>query len=250
MAGMRSVRHENAPEAEIGGRDSHLIHHGLWTLDGDPISFMGFPYSQRMTVARLSNGSVLLHSPVQLTSARRGFVDRIGPVTHIVTPNKLHHLHLGAWADAYPAARLFAPPGLAHKRRDLRFAATLTDTPAPAWADRFRQIVIRGSIFMEEVLFFHIPSSTLIVGDLIENHDPAHFAPWQRYVGRLNRMIAPNGATPVNYRLSFLNRRKARNDLERVMDWRPKRVIVMHGPCIMDDAEAFLRRAFDWVLKP
>jgi hypothetical protein len=246
---MQADQRDNEPEFSAAAGESRLFAPGLWTLDGDPIRFLGFPYSQRMTIAKLSDGSVLLHSPVQLTPARRAFVENIGPVTAIVSPNKLHHLHIGGWAKAYPGARLFASPGLARRRRDLRFTATLTNTPDPAWADLFRQCVIPGSWFMEEVLFFHIPSATLIIGDLIENHHPALFSRWQRFVGHLNRMVAPNGQTPINYRLTFPSRRAARKGLQKVMAWHPEQIIVGHGPCVTEGSEAFLRQGFRWALE-
>lgn len=227
--------------AEIGA--------GLWTVEGDPIRFLSFPYTLRMVAATLAGGGVLVHSPVQLMPARRAFVDALGPVTHIVTPNKLHHLNLAAWAAAYPDAALFAPPGLARKRRDLRFAGTLTDEPEPAWAGRFRQCAVPGSVFMTEVVFFHVPTATLILGDLIENHDPALMAPVLRRIARVNRMLSPSPETPLNYQLSFWNRRATRAAFERILSWGPKGVVVMHGPCVFDDAETFLRHAFGWALE-
>lgn len=234
--------------AESKGSELHQMAPDLWTLDGEPISFFSFPYALRMTIIRLADGSLFLHSPVQLSDTRRVMVDSVGEVRFIVSPNKIHNLYLGHWASAYPDAKLYAPPGLRKRRSDLEFDGELTDTAEPAWESDLRQCVVRGSVFMEEVLFFHIASSTLIVGDLIENHDARRFSRWQRVVGRLNRMLAPNGETPVNYRLSFTNRKRARSCLERVLSWQPRQVVVMHGPCILEDADAFLKRGFAWAL--
>ena len=228
--------------------DLQQLDEGLWTLDGDAISFLTFPYELRMTIVRLTGGPLFVHSPVQLDDERRALVNALGPVSAIVSPNKLHHLFLGPWAEAYPQAKLYAPPGLIKKRPDLVFAGELTDTPEPLWAGDLRQCVVRGSVFMNEVVFFHRASRTLILGDLIENHNPAAFSWWQRKIGQINRMLAPQGQTPVNYRLTFFRRRLARAGLERVLSWKPRRVVMMHGPCVMDDAGAFLHRAFAWAL--
>jgi len=233
--------------SQQNGAQLHRIGERIWTLDGDRISFLTFPYELRMTIVQLADESLFLHSPVQLTDERRASVSSLGPVSAIVTPNKLHHLFLSPWASAFPDAKLYAPPGLCKKRPDLPFAGELGDSPETQWEGILHQCVVRGSFFMEEVLFFHIASATLIVGDLIENHDPQAFSPWQRGIGRLNCMLAPDGATPMNYRLSFLSRKRARADIERVLSWGPRQVVVMHGPCIFVDAEAFLRRAFAWL---
>jgi len=220
---------------------------GIWTLEGDPIRFLSFPYELRSTIVDLGNGSLFVHSPVQLSIARRS-IDAVGHVSYIVAPNKLHHLFLGEWAAAYPDAKLYAPPGLRDKRPDLQFFADLEDHAEPPWQSTLRQRVVRGSFFMEEVVFFHIASRTLILGDLVENHDPAKFGAIHRLGARANKMLAPNGSTPWNYRLTFLRRADARRSVEEILSWAPRRVVVMHGPCVEDNASQFLHNAFGWLL--
>jgi hypothetical protein len=88
----------------------------LYLADGPTVSFFGFPYPTRMALVRLSDGSVWVWSPVALTAALERNVEAIGPVRHIVSPNKLHHLFLRQWAERWPEARLHAPPGLARRK--------------------------------------------------------------------------------------------------------------------------------------
>ena len=66
---------------------------------------------------------------------------------------------------AYPAAELWASPGLPERRRDLRFAGVLGDRPEPAWAPDLDQLTTDGNVFFSEVVFFHAASGTLIVAD-------------------------------------------------------------------------------------
>src|SRR6185437_12849255 len=88
---------------------------GIWTAEGPVVSFMTFPYSTRMAVVRLSGGGLFVWSPIALADPLKRAVDALGPVQCIVSPNRIHHLFLGAWQSAYPAARLYAPPGLRRK---------------------------------------------------------------------------------------------------------------------------------------
>ena len=222
---------------------------GIWTLEGKPIRFLTFPYELRSIIVDLGNGSLFVHSPVQLSVARPS-LDAIGHVSHIVAPNKLHHRFLGEWAAAYPDAKLYAPPGLRDKRPDLPFFADLEDNAEPAWKSTLKQRVVRGSFFMEEVVFFHIASRTLILGDLVENHEPARFGALHRLAARANGMLAPDGSTPRNYRLTFLRRAAARRSVEEILSWEPRRVVVMHGPCVEENARQFLQNAFAWLLEP
>ena len=100
---------------------------------------------------------------------------------------------------------------------------------------------------MTEVVFFHRATRTVILGDLIENHDPRLMSPVQQVFARFNRMLAPRGETPRNFRLSFVRRSRARDAVERILAWEPRHVILMHGPCVRDSGTAFLRYGLRWL---
>ncbi len=92
---------------------------GLW-IDTAPQRILGMDLTATMAVVRLRDDGLLLYSPLELTAPRRAAVDALGPVRHLYAPNTYHHLRLGEWAAAFPAAKLHAPAGLAAKRPDLR----------------------------------------------------------------------------------------------------------------------------------
>ncbi|MBU6488226.1 MAG: hypothetical protein KGQ57_10405 [Burkholderiales bacterium] len=68
----------------------------IYFADGPAVSFHGFPYPTRMVVVRLSSSETWVWSPIELTEDLAVAVDAVGPVAHIVSPNKLHHLALSA----------------------------------------------------------------------------------------------------------------------------------------------------------
>jgi hypothetical protein len=136
----------------------------IWIVEGPVVSFYGFPYPTRTVLIRLSSGGMFVWSPIALTPVLRANVDKLGPVEYLVSPNALHHLFMGAWKTAYPAAKLYASPGLARKCRDLRFDTTLRDTPPAAWADDVDQVEMAGSFALTEIVFFHRKSRTAIFG--------------------------------------------------------------------------------------
>ncbi|MCU0670686.1 MAG: DUF4336 domain-containing protein [Myxococcota bacterium] len=90
----------------------------LWVAER-PQSFFGLPVGTRMTVIRLADERLLLHSPVALDAALRAQLDAIGRVCFVVAPNRVHHLYAGDVAKTYPEARLWIAPGLERKRPDL-----------------------------------------------------------------------------------------------------------------------------------
>lgn len=95
---------------------------------------------------------------------------------YLISPNKLHHLFLADWTQKFPDAICYAPPGLVKKRPDITFSRVLGMRPKDEWAEEINQTIIKGSPIMEEVVFFHRNSKTLILADLIENFNPESFS--------------------------------------------------------------------------
>lgn len=219
----------------------------LYVADGPTVSFVGFPYPTRMALARLTDGSLWVWSPIALTPELERAVDSLGPVRQIVSPNKIHHLFLGEWAERWPDARLHAPPGLAERKPRLRFDAALADEPDPAWASDIDQAIFRGSFAMEEVAFFHRPSRTAIFGDLVQRHDPTQMKGAKGLLMRLDGLVGERGSTPREWRASFLRRGPARAARTRVLAWEPERLVIAHGSCAQQDATQILTRALAWM---
>jgi hypothetical protein len=219
----------------------------LYVADGPTVSFYGFPYPTRMAVVRLSDGSVWVWSPIALSDALLKSVDAIGSVRHIVSPNKIHHLFLAEWADHWPEARVYAPPGLVQRRPDLHFDEELSDEPAPAWASDMDQVIFRGSFAMEEVVFFHRASRTAIICDLIQRHPEATMTGWKGMLMRLDSLVGEHGSTPREWRASFLRRGKARAAREKVLSWKPDRLLIAHGECAQTGATSIINHALSWI---
>lgn len=211
------------------------------------MSFYGFPYPTRMAVVRLSDGSAWVWSPVALTDDIVDFMDTFDSVSHIVSPNKIHHLFLAEWQARWPDARMYAPPGLAQRKPDLRFAAELGDEPDAVWAPDIDQVIFRGSLAMEEVVFFHRASRTAIFCDLIQRHPRAAMTGWRGMLMRLDGLVGPNGSTPREWRASFVRRSKARAARDKVLSWNPEQLLIAHGDCAQTGATEIIDRALSWI---
>ena len=220
----------------------------LWLADGPIVRFGGaFLYPTRMAVVRLNDGTLWIWSPIALDDDLARAVEALGAVGHLVAPNKLHHLFLPDWRERFPGARLYAPPGLAKKRPDLSFDATLGDVPDASYAEDVDQVVFRGSFFLEEVVFFHRASRTAIVGDLVQRFAPDQVRGPAGFVMRLWGLVGERGSTPREWRASFLRRAPARAARARLLGWQPERLLIAHGACAQRDATRILERALAWI---
>lgn len=222
----------------------------LWLIEGPIVRFLGFPFPTRMAVARLRNGGLWLWSPVHLDDRIRYAVRSLGEPRYVVEPNKLHHLALSEWVAEWPSLQLYAPPGLAAKRRDLRFCEELTDRVPREWCDEIDQVLIEGNALVTEVFFFHRPSRTCLVGDLIQRHDPQQRSIWARWFTKLGGVAGPNGGTPRDARWSFVDRRSARDAISEALSWEPQRLVIAHGSISAANGADELAHAFRWLLSP
>ena len=221
--------------------------HEIWTADGPCVSVAGFHYPTRMGVIRLSDGNLFVWSPIRLTDRLRAEVDAVGQVRHIVAPNSLHHLFLPEWKRTYPGAKLYAPPGLRKKRKDIVFDSDLGDAPNSGWVEEIDQVVMRGNLITAEVVFFHRNSGSVLFTDLIQQLPADMFSGWRAVVAKLDLMVGLEPSVPRKFRLAFTNRRAARDSLGRILAWPAKNVLMAHGTPVENDAPAFLRRAFKWL---
>jgi len=219
----------------------------IWIADGPHAVVAGFRYPTRMAVMRLADGGLFIWSPIRLTDELKTSVDSLGPVRHIVAPNALHHLFLPEWKRAYPEAKLHAPPGLRKKRPDLTFDADLGDTSHPDWSGQIDQVVVRGNLIAEEVVFFHRNSGTVLFTDLLQQLPAALFSGWRAVIAKLDLMVGPEPSVPRKFRVTFTGRRIARRCLERILAWPAEKVLMAHGTPVETDARPFLRRAFAWL---
>ena len=226
----------------------------IWLAEGPIVDFYSFPYPTRSVLIRLGQRRLWVWSPVALTAELRTEVDALGQVDHLVSPNRIHHLFLDQWKAAYPDARLWGPAQTVRKRPDLPFEAPLDDSPPAAWAGVIDQVLFTGSLFMDEMVFFHRTSRTAILADLSENFTDAflktHWQGWRRILARHWGIVEGKGYAPLEWRLSWLRRATARRALGRLLGWRPERVIMAHGKWQSSGGTEYLKRAFAWLGPP
>jgi len=222
----------------------------IW-LKEYPIRFAGCRFNARMSVIRLTDGNLMIHSPCPPDMSIKADIDALGTVRIIIAPGNYHYLNASKFLKAFPDAKLFICPGVEKKDASLTDACLLTDEPDASWSTDLDQVLIRGSRFIQEVAFFHRPSRTLILVDLIENYgDKTAKANWVlrfwwKYVFRMWNRPKP----APEYQLGWNDKLAAKESLERILAWDFDRIILAHGDLIEDDAHQIARDAWQSVLQ-
>ena len=217
----------------------------IWTLDY-PVHYAGLDFSARMTVIRLPDGRVMLHSPCEIDAPLSERLRELGDVTFIVAPGTYHYFHIASAQAAFPEAETWICPGIERKRPELEFDWFLSDRSPPEWADTLEQGLVRGNRFIWEVAFLHKPSRTLILVDLIENvGDTTPGTDWKLKLWWKAAFHMWNRPKPApEYQLGWKDRKAAQASLQRILEWEFDRIIISHGDNIDADAKTVARSAW------
>lgn len=227
----------------------------IWIVDGGiihmAVGIAKIPFSTRMTVIRLKNGGMWCHSPIAPSEALFSQMNALGEVQYLISPNCIHYAYIAAWQQRYPQAVAWASPNVreraAAQKISVTFDQDLGNAAPSEWADEISQHIFQGSRVMQEVVFFHHASKTLIFTDLIENFEIKRMGIFWRALAKLAGNVAPDGKAPIDLRATFTDRAAARESYAHIAAWQPEKILLAHGSCYFENALAELGRAFRWV---
>ncbi|MEM8775659.1 MAG: DUF4336 domain-containing protein [Pseudomonadota bacterium] len=226
----------------------------IWIIDGPAFHRGMIPFPTRATVVRLESGGLWVHSPVALGERLQSDLAELGPVAHLIATNALDWTHLVDWCSAYPNARLWAVPALQQKleyldqsepnSQNLQYKAAEEE-----WSREFFQWVMDGGETYQEAVFFHRPSDTLIVGNMIAAIETIHLPAYLRPLVWLTGADSEYSNMPPAVRKHFRDKEKLADDVERLIGWGPKRIILGHGKWYKHSGVDQLERLFRRLLR-
>ncbi len=222
----------------------------IWIMKGDDVRMYGIlPFTTRMTIVRLQSGGIWLHSPVLPTPERHRAVEQLGPIEHLVAPNKIHSLGIEPWKSLCPSAKVWCSPAFNKRHPDIAVDAVLLDDVEIPWSGDIDHCLIDGHAVLDEVTFLHKPSKTLIITDFIQKHVAAGESWIWRGIKHLTGILGKNGGVPIDVKLSVRDKKAMRRSIETILSWDFDNLIIAHGHCLQDRAKEDVSRALNWVLR-
>jgi glyoxylase-like metal-dependent hydrolase (beta-lactamase superfamily II) len=201
-------------------------------------------FTSRLTIVRLTNGKLFLHSPVALDPSLEAELERLGTIDFLVAPSLWHDLFIKDYVAAYPEAQAFSAPGLQEARPDVAFYGTLSDDRALVRGE-IAHVVVHGHV-ANEVVFFHRASRSLIVSDLAYNVRE-DCTEWERTWAR--EQEGYGSFALMKYHRGYVNDPDAtRASLRRILEWDFDRVIVGHGHVLEQGGKEAFKRIWSWLL--
>jgi len=218
---------------------------GLWVGER-PVWFSGVRMRARMTVVRLANGRLWVHSPCEPTAELCQELDALGEVSFLVVPNRYHHLRTPAMKERYPQAQVIGPVSARPRNPRLELDLVVDDGRLATFIPDFSAIALRGVPFLDETLFFHHRTQTLIGADLMMCACARDHWTWRwsaRVWGQYERYKAP-----PDVRWNTRGGPLVRQSIAELAQLPLERILVAHSDPIEDRPMEQLREAWRFAL--
>ena len=186
-------------------------------------------FNIRMVVVKLPSGGLWLHSPILIDESLQAELSGIGNVDHIIAPNCFHHMFAKQAKELYPDAVLWASPGLPTKRNDIEFDAVITEKEAD-WDETIGYEYVGGMRWINETVFLHKPSRTLICSDFVFNIKEEKNL-FMKLLWKLSGTYKKFGQSR-EWRWMISNAFDNVDSVNRVLKWEFDRIVMAHGEII------------------
>lgn len=142
---------------------------------------------------------------------------------------------------AFPSAKLYAPPRLAERRKDLFFDSSLEDG---VFGTEVR-INYFPTFVTDEAVLYQAESKTVLFTQVLTNLSPKSVFNWRKLFSKPN----DDDCIPSVPRLVRLLTRKktARRTVSALLEQPLEHIVVACGACIKGAGQAHLQRAFNWL---
>lgn len=204
-----------------------------------PLRLLGTEQGRVCTIIRLQSGDVVVHSTAPFDAGDVKAISSQGNVRWLVDAMLLHDTFVKQGMAAFPGVPLLGPEGFAEVAK---VPAQPLLPPPPEWAGELEVLRLDGMPKIQEHVFFHVPSKTLIVADFLFNYDYAGNA-WERFVRRWIIGLKHQPAITRIFRLFIKDRAAFKASVAKLMEWDFERVIVGHMEPVTKGAKAMVRRA-------
>lgn len=193
-----------------------------------------------MTILRLGDGQLVLHSPVPISPAQKRELAELGSVGFIVVP-QAHGRFAAQAAQQFPDAQLLAAPFASRRQRKLPLHGKLADQAPASWHGQLDSLLVRG-FRLNEVVLCQRSSRTLILTDLCFNihRSSSRVA---RMLFRANGMWQRFGPSRT-IRLFVSDRQAFRESVQRILAWDFERIIPGHGEVLERGGRNALREVW------
>ncbi len=213
----------------------------IWQLK-QPLRFWGTQVGTSTTVVKLETGALWVHSPGPEIPGVYHALCQLGPVKHLIAPNPLHHLFLGKASQLFPEAVVYAGKRVQKKHPHLK-GLDLSDGSDFSWTSEIEMLYLDG-LRLDEFVFFHHTSKTLILTDLLFNLQAKDLP--TRLMLYAEGVHGKLGCTRLVSQLMVQDRKRFQNTCQQILAWDFERIVMCHGETVDTQARQAFAQAMAW----
>ena len=204
-----------------------------------PWRTLGINFGRNVTLLRLPDRRVVVHSTAKFTSEDIAAIGRFGEPAWLVDATLMHDTFAKEGRAQLPEIPYLAPTGFT-KRSGVP-AESLWPAPA-AWTGEIDLLKLDG-VRTNEYALFHRRSRTLVVADLFFSF-PAQTRGWPRvFVQHLMRLPRLFGISAFYYRLIIKDKPAFARSMEALLEFDCDRLIVAHWKAVETEAKRVVKEA-------
>ncbi len=222
-----------------------VVPDSIWVTER-PIWFSGVRLRSSTTVVRLSGNALWVHSPCPPTDEVCAALDALGEVRWIVVPNRFHHLQAPATAARYPKALVVGPTTAESRNPHVRLSTSAHDPAYIRATPELTSVQLRGVPFLDETVFFHPASGSLIAADLLMSACARDHFTWRiaaRIFGRYGKV-----GTPPDVRMHTRSSTAVAESIAQMRTLPLERILVAHADPITDRPVEQLTEAWNFAI--
>ncbi|HEY6727948.1 MAG TPA: DUF4336 domain-containing protein [Polyangiaceae bacterium] len=222
-----------------------VVPDSIWVTER-AVWFGGVRLRSRTTVVRLAGDALWVHSPGAPTDEVCAGLDALGEVRWIVVPNRFHHLGAPATAARYPKAVVVGRKSAEERNPHVSVSLQTDDAAYVEATPELASIDLKGVPFLDETMFFHAATGSLIAADLLISACARDHWTW-RFAARIWGRYEKAG-TPPDVRWSTRASAAAAESIARLRALPLQRILVAHTDPITEQPAQTLADAWDFAV--
>jgi hypothetical protein len=212
---------------------------GVWVVMGS----LPFPLKRAMTIARLADGSLLLHSVIAMDAAGMAKLDALGKPSVMIVPHAGHRMDAPFYKARYPEVRVVAPAAVRAKVEEVIKLDATSEEALPPLGVKLHEI----AGFKHGELGYELETpggKLLILSDVVATRDPPPgVGGWlmAAFGGGIKGRL---GVPRMMKMMMLVDKAAARSSLDRLAQIPDvKAITVAHGRSVTDACSEALKEA-------
>ena len=204
-----------------------------------PLRAFGIDFRRSVTLLRLADGRIVIHSSAPFTAEDVKAIRHFGVPSWLVEATLMHDTFARPTSAVFPDLPYLAPDGFAK----LSGVPIRPLYPPPSdWAGEIEVLKVEGLRKINEHAFFHRASQTLVLADLFF-HFSADPRGWPRFFARHIMRLPRLSGISAFFRLMIRDREAFARSMKEMMNWEFEQIVVGHGEPIQNRAKRIFAQA-------